>query len=73
MALLRNLECRHITLGDTRTCIALEPIFWKVAEQQAQAEGISWHEWTAHNLIKPDISGGRASRLRVAILEAVCN
>lgn len=60
-------------LDGSRTSIALEPIFWRVADRQAQAEGIGWQEWAKRNLTKPNISGGRASRLRVAILEAVCN
>lgn len=70
MALFRKLECRALMLGDSRTSIALEPIFWQVAEQHARAEGKTWQEWAMARLCQG--YGGRASKLRVAILEAAC-
>lgn len=52
-----------------RTCMALEPAFWRAADGQAEAEGLSWQQWAAARM---DMGQGqRASRLRVAILEAV--
>ncbi len=67
--MFRKLECRALVLNGSRTSIALEPSFWTAAECQAEAQGIKWQEWAAQNLSKPDING-RASTLRVAILEA---
>ena len=54
-----------------RTSIALESEFWAVADKNAKAEGVNWHEWALHKLSKVDESRGRASVLRVAILRAV--
>lgn len=71
MALFRRLECRTLALNGNRTSIALEPPFWKAAERQASAEGKRWQEWAAARLQQG--AGGMASRLRVAILESVCN
>jgi predicted DNA-binding ribbon-helix-helix protein len=69
MALFGKLECRHILAGGRRTSLALEPLFWQAADQQAKDQGLSWQEWTTARLRQG--AGSRASRLRVAILEAV--
>ena len=68
MALFRNIS-RHLVIEGKRTCIALEPAFWRVADEQADAEGLSWQEWAAARIDMAQAS--RAGRLRVAILEAV--
>lgn len=68
MALFRNLANRHLMVEGKRTCIALEPAFWRVADEQAEAEGLSWQQWAAARIDMAQ--AGRASRLRVAILEA---
>lgn len=60
-----------MVLNGNRTSIALEPIFWSVADRQAAAAGIRWQEWARDRL--EQAVGGRASALRVAILQAVCN
>ena len=73
MALFRNLQCRALMINGSRTSIALEPQFWKVADKLSKAQGISWQVWAAKNLIKPDIKNSRASVLRFAILEASLN
>ena len=62
------LECRHINIKK-RTSIAIEPEFWAAVELQAKAEGATWQEWAAAALGQ-GVGGGRASRLRVAILAA---
>jgi len=69
MALLCNLEARYLNLDGKRTSIALESIFWKVAERQAKAVSMDWRQWVQHELKVPH--KGRASALRVAILKAV--
>jgi predicted DNA-binding ribbon-helix-helix protein len=70
MALFGNLERRHIWRGENRTSIALEPQFWQAADRLAQGNCITWTEWAEEQLSgKPD-DIGRASWLRVAILEA---
>lgn len=68
MGLFRKLELRHLVIDAKRTSIALQPEFWKVADIQAKAEGICWHEWALPKLSKVDESRSRASMLRVAIL-----
>ena len=70
MALFGKLECRHIGRGDDRTSIALEAQFWKAAERLAKGRGLTWLEWTDKQLRKKPEGAGRASWLRVAILEA---
>lgn len=69
MGLFRNLETRHLMCGDIRTCIAIEPQFWKVADQQAAARGIAWHDLANIWLEFKPADMGRARWLRVAILE----
>ena len=71
MALFRNLQCRALMIAGSRTSIALEPQFWKIADKLSKAHGISWQEWTERNLIKHNIKNNRASALRVAILEEI--
>ena len=66
--MFRKYECRALMLMGSRTSIALEPAFWKVADRLAKSEGISWQEWATARLQQG--AGGRASGLRVAILEA---
>lgn len=70
MALFRNLERRHVVAEAGRTTIAMEPEFWQVADQQAKAEGKGWQEWTQAQLIAKPAGYGRASWLRVAILQS---
>lgn len=70
MGLFRNLERRHVVSDEGRTTIALEPEFWQAADRQAEAEGKDWREWAQAQLEgKPD-GYGRASWLRVALLQA---
>ena len=71
MALFRNygLECRHLTLNDTRTSIALERSFWLAAEWQAVASGMDWREWATAQLKRRPSTIGRGRWLRVSILE----
>lgn len=71
MALFRKLECRALMLNGSRTSIAIEPQFWSVAEAISKAQGISWQSWASNQL--KQVEGGRASMLRVAILEATLN
>lgn len=71
MALFRKLECRALMLNGSRTSIALEPQFWMAADKLSNAQGISWQSWASNQL--KQAQGGRASELRVAILEAVLN
>ena len=71
MALFRKLQCRALMINGSRTSVALEPQFWTVADKLSKAQGISLHEWARISLEQG--IGGRASILRVAILEAVCN
>ena len=55
---------------EIRTSIAMEPEFWSAADHQAEAKGVSWLEWTLAQLrIKP-AGRGRASWLRVSILQS---
>jgi len=68
MALFRKLECRALMLNGSRTSIALEHQFWSAAEALSKAHGISWQLWVSNQL--EQAQGGRASVLRVAILEA---
>jgi predicted DNA-binding ribbon-helix-helix protein len=56
-------------LNGSRTSIAIEPQFWTAAEDISKAQGISWQSWVVNQLKQAE--GGRASMLRVAILEAV--
>ena len=70
MALFRKLECRHMVIDAKRTSIALEPEFWAVADKLSSADGIGWKEWVLHKLSKIEKKDGRASVLRVAVLEA---
>lgn len=69
MALFRNLQCRALMINGSRTSIALEPQFWTVADNLSKAQGISWQAWASIKLTKAQ--SGRASVLRVAILEAM--
>lgn len=69
MALFRKLECRALMLNGSRTSIALEPQFWMAADKLSKAQSLSWQSWAASKL--SNAHGGRASVLRVAILEAV--
>lgn len=69
MALFRNLQCRTLMIDGSRTSIALEHQFWTAAEALSKAQGISWQSWVSNQL--EQAQGGRASVLRVAILEAV--
>lgn len=68
MALFRKLECRALMLNGSRTSIALEPQFWMAADKLSNAQRLSWQSWAANQL--KQAKGGRASILRVAILEA---
>lgn len=70
MALFRKLECRALMLNGSRTSIAIEPQFWRAADTLSKAQGISWQSWASSLLV--NVSSGRASMLRVAILEASC-
>lgn len=70
MALFRKLECRALMLNGSRTSIAIEPQFWSAADTLSKAQGISWQSWAVNQLKQAE--GGRASMLRVAILEAIC-
>ena len=63
---------KHITLEGNRTSIALEPLFWMQAEAMAKARGINCNEWVSQHL-KTNKVGGRASALRLAILEGAMN
>lgn len=69
MALFCNLETRCFNLHGKRTSLAIEPIFWQVAEKQARQQSVSLKEWLNGQLI--DTDKNRASALRVAILAAV--
>lgn len=69
MALFRNLQCRALVIDGSRTSIALEHQFWSAAEALSKAQGISWQSWASSLLV--NVKVGRASLLRVAILEAV--
>lgn len=69
MALFRKLECRVLVLDSKRTSIALEPVFWAVADRLSAASGITWQQWASSLLVS--VSSGRASTLRVSILKAV--
>ena len=55
-------------IDGSRTSIALEHQFWIAADRLSKAQGISWQVWASNKLNQPQ--GGRASVLRVAILEA---
>ncbi len=68
MASFCNLESRQLKLGDKRTSIALEPLFWVEIERQASAKSLSWKQWVRNELDAPH--NGRASALRVATLKA---
>jgi predicted DNA-binding ribbon-helix-helix protein len=68
MGLFRRLECRAFMLNGSRTSIALEHQFWAAAEAISKAHGVSLQSWAANQLKQAE--GGRASMLRVAILEA---
>ena len=70
MALFGCLECRHIGKGESRTSIAIEPQFWQAAEKVAHGAGMNWKEWADQQLSNKPQQIGRASWLRVAILEA---
>lgn len=69
MALFRNLETRYFNLHGKRTSLAIEPIFWQVAEKQARQQSVSLKKWLNGQLVETDKN--RASALRVAILSAV--
>lgn len=69
MALFRNLECRHLVCDEIRTSIAMEPEFWSAADRLAEAKGMSWLEWTQARLMGKPVGHGRASWLRVSILQ----
>ena len=69
MALFRNLQCRALMIGGIRTSIALEPQFWTAADKLSKAQGISWQVWASNKIT--NAQSGRASVLRVAILEAM--
>lgn len=71
MALFRNLQCRALMLNGSRTSIALEHQFWAAADTLSKAQGVSWQSWASNQL--EQAQGGRASVLRVAILETVFN
>lgn len=71
MALFRNIERRHLEAGSGRTTIALERDFWRAADNRAAAEGVSWREWTQKRLTAMPAGSGRASWLRVAILNDI--
>ena len=68
MALFGNLQCRALMIAGRRTSIALEPLFLTAADRLSKAQGISWQVWASNKLTKAQ--RGRASVLRVAILEA---
>ena len=69
MGLFRKLECRALMIDGSRTSIALEPQFWTAADKLSRAQGISWQVWASNKIT--NAQSGRASVLRVAILEAM--
>lgn len=71
MGLFRNSESRHLVVDGIRTCIALEPQFWKAADVQAESAGIDWKRWASNQLSSKPEEFGRASWLRVSILDAI--
>jgi predicted DNA-binding ribbon-helix-helix protein len=55
-------------LNGSRTIIALEPQFWTAADRLSDAQGLRWQVWVSNQL--KQTHGGRASILRMAVLEA---
>ncbi len=70
MALFRNTEVRHLVCDGIRTCIALEPQFWQVADDRAAKAGLPWQEWVDVWLDGMPEGMSRSRWLRVAILKA---
>lgn len=70
MGLFRNSETRHLVCDGIRTCIAMEPQFWQVADDRAASVGLPWHEWVTVRLDAMPAGMSRARWLRVAILAA---
>ena len=70
MGLFRNMECRHLVCDESRTTIALEPVFWMAIDRHAKTEGKSWKQWAADRLTGKPAETGRASWLRVQALQS---
>ena len=68
MGLFRNLESRHIGRGEDRTTVAMEPEFWLAVDRHAAAAGVTCREWVQAQLKNRPVGQGRASWLRVTII-----
>lgn len=68
---MMKLSKRHIKIDSIRTSIAIENEFWLVLDSLANKSCLSWQEW-ALNAIKEQTNKGRASALRVAVLQSAC-
>ena len=71
MALFRtdHHQRRAVRIGGKQTTIALEPEFWSAADRQAQGQGVTWRDWIKSVLGEKPDGYGRASWIRIAILQ----
>lgn len=62
------MERRHIVINEQSTTIGLESQYWKYIDALSSDD---WKQWTNEQLIRRPEGMGRASWLRLQVLEGV--